>query len=271
MSNNNPIQMKVRVHYTPALGLDICTAIAEGKTMVEIGATEGMPSRQTIYQWLSVYPKFFDAFTRAKEVSAMSFEEEALTMARNLAGQNDFTGTRVQAYNIAMQQLRWSASRRDKSTYGQQIQTQVTVPIQINTTLNLDPNVVALDNRQSIYTVEAVVNVGGPDEPTEEERIGDDSSPDDTAPFLDLTPERPTSRNPFDLPDEESQQFYNPPTGRPPGSKDKRKRAVRSDAPPPKPKPRSVHKSPGMAAKTALRYAEAERKRLAKATQPPEE
>src|SRR5882672_3647074 len=130
----NPIDQRLAVKYSPELALRICEEIASGLTITDIAAMDGMPTRQTIYRWIAVYPKFYDAFERAREVSAQSLEEEALTMARILKDANNFTGTKVQAYNIAMQQLRWSASRRDKARYGQQQVGTTMVPIQINTT-----------------------------------------------------------------------------------------------------------------------------------------
>lgn len=145
--------------YTPDLALKVCELIAGGETVGSIAKTNGLPSKPTIYRWLSQHPKFFDAYERARELSAQSFDDEALDMARELRGANDFTGTKVQAYNIAMGQLRWSASRRDKGRYGQQVQATTAVPIQINTTLNLGQEGMgpATDTAQSIYTVEAHV------------------------------------------------------------------------------------------------------------------
>lgn len=153
--------------YDEDIALAVVEAIASGRTLVDISSDAGMPTRQTIYRWLSLQPKFFDAYERAKELSAQSFEDEALEMARDLKGQNDFTGTKVQAYNIAMGQLRWSASRRDKTRYGQQIQTATAVPIQITTTLNLGQpgQGPATSEETSIYHVEGQVLLGPtPDE-----------------------------------------------------------------------------------------------------------
>jgi hypothetical protein len=212
----NAIDKKLRVTYKPEIALRICEEVAGGATIVEIEATDGMPSRSTIYRWLAVYPKFFDAYERAREVSAQSFEDEALMMARTLKNANDFTGVKVQAYNIAMQQLRWSASRRDKARYGQQIQGATTVPIQINTTLNLaqDGQPQPTDTQSSIYTVEATVTLGhaeteGYEEDSVEQMVGEGE-------VLDLSANPDDDEKlPFGLPETETQQLHNPKNGRP--------------------------------------------------------
>lgn len=213
----NPVNKALRVTYSPEVALKICELVASGETIMDIGGRDDMPSRQTIHRWLSVYPKFFDAMERAKEVSAWSFEEEALGMARVLKNANDFTGTKVQAYNIAMQQLRWSASRRDKARYGQQATVgNTTVPIQINTTLNLgqEGQPAPSDIAQSVYTVEVEVNAGNPftegyDEDTVEEVIREGEVLD-----LSANGDEDTAIG-FGLPDHEEQQLHNPKPGRP--------------------------------------------------------
>lgn len=245
MTTENPVNRKLPVKYEPGLALAICELIAEGKTLVDIAATDGMPSRNTIYRWLSVYPKFFDAYERAKEISAQSLEEEALLMARNLKNANDFTGTKVQAYNYAMQQLRWSAARRDPKRYGQQSGNGTAiVPIQINTTLNLgqDGQPPAVDTQASVYTIEYEVQTSAPDtddeprvlppEPVEEVAMTEDNEPMG-----------------FGLPPTETQQLYNPPKGRPKGT-------AKGVA--------GRRKSAAATARSARNYAQAEARRLAK-------
>lgn len=242
----NVIDKKIRVKYSPELALRICELVSDGETLVDIGKMAGMPNRQTIHRWLAVYPKFFDAYERAKEVSAQSFEEEAIMMARTLKGQNDFTGVKVQAYNIAMQQLRWSASRRDKARYGQQQAAVTAVPIQINTTLNLGQNGMPAptDTQTSIYTVQAV---RGELPAYTEGYVEDDvETIDAEGEVIDLEPEGTENEaEAWGVPNDEGQQLHNPPMGR-------------------KPKRRKGHKPLNQIAKTARAYAAAEARRLEK-------
>ncbi len=140
--------------YSPELALTICEAVAEGKTLVEICKGTGMPHRASFARWVMLYKDVAISYQAARELSAQSLEEEALGLARSLSGPNSYTTVKVRALDIAMQQLRWSATRRDPSKYGQKAKETITVPIQINTTLDLGG-----DNRdgQGIYTITAQV------------------------------------------------------------------------------------------------------------------
>ncbi len=140
--------------YSPELALKICEQVAKGETLLGICKGVGMPHRTSFYRWVMLYKDVAISFQAARELSAQSLEEEALGLARTLSGKNDFTTVKVRAIDIALQQLRWSATRRDPSKYGQKAKETITVPIQINTTLDLGG-----DNRdsQGIYTITAEV------------------------------------------------------------------------------------------------------------------
>lgn len=254
MAQNSDKSLPQRIYYNPRVALAICEEIASGKTLVEITDTEGFPSRNAVYRWLTLYPKFFEAYERAKEVSAQSFEDEALAMARILKGQNDFTGTKVQAYNIAMQQLRWSAARRDPKRYGAQSQTAgiaVAAKIEINTTLNLGQDGAAIDSKTSVYTVEVdmqrqVDELDGPARAASglEAEVIDLEDGD----YVEMPSEDEPEGEAFGVPTERQDKAlvdYKP-RGRPRGPANKR------------------HKSPGAAARTARIYAEKEIKKNSK-------
>lgn len=207
---DNPIERRLPVKYEPELALSICEHVAEGLSLVKVCELPGMPTRQTVYKWLSVYPKFFDAYERAREISAQSLEDEAIDMARRLTAQNDFTGTKVQAYNIAMQQLRWSAAHRDRNRYGERATNTQAMSVVINSTLNLGQDgKPATDNEKSIYTVEFTVAAPVP------EREQDNA---DEPMTIDMTPSGNDNPGlPFGLPETETQQLHNPKIGRPKG------------------------------------------------------
>lgn len=111
--------------------------IAGGDTLLDASKRPGMPTRDTFYKWMMLYPDLKLAYDAARELSALSLEEEALQMARVLKEPNDFTGTKVRAYEVAMAQFRWSAERRDPARFAGGQKAAIMVPIQINTTLDL--------------------------------------------------------------------------------------------------------------------------------------
>ncbi len=140
--------------YSPDISLRICEAVATGKTLTEICKGTGMPNRVSFWRWMMLHKDVREAYNAARELSAQSMEDEALTMARELRAPNEFSSVKVRSYDIAMSQLRWSASRRDPAKYGQRAEKTITVPIQINTTLDLGGSTTS---GQGIYTISAKI------------------------------------------------------------------------------------------------------------------
>lgn len=148
--------------YNPELALGIVERIAEGETLSAICVKgSGMPSRQTFHRWVVRYPELSRAYSAARELSAHSLEEEALDTARQLKGpdRKKLTPTEVRALDVAMNQLRWSASRRNPKVYSERGAISITVPIQINTSMDLG----AGGNLADVYKVNARVEL--PQEP----------------------------------------------------------------------------------------------------------
>ncbi len=142
------------IKYSPQLSLIICEKVALGKTLTEICEADEMPSRVSFWRWMMLHKDVRAAYQAARELSAQSLEDEALTIARDLKEKNEYTATKVRSLDIAMQQFRWSASRRDPARYGQSAEKSITVPIQINTTLDLGGE---SGDGQGIYTITAKV------------------------------------------------------------------------------------------------------------------
>lgn len=97
------------------------------------------------YNWpdfsrmMTKYPDLGKAYQEARRISAHSFEDKALELADKLAGEHNYTGTGVRAVEVAMNQYRWSAARRNPTEYAEAGANKVSlvVPIQINSSLNL--------------------------------------------------------------------------------------------------------------------------------------
>lgn len=146
--------------YQPDLGLAICEAVAHGQTLKAISKDVGV-GRTTINRWIMVYPEFGDAYRRARELSAFALEDEALDLARFIVvTPKDSAG--VRAVDVAINQFRWSASRRNPSIFSERAGISVTVPIQINTNLDMGegkpkPGPGGNADPDAVYTIEAQV------------------------------------------------------------------------------------------------------------------
>lgn len=140
--------------YDPRLAIAIVEQLAEGKLLKEICTEEnGMPHKTTFMKWVSREPELAQAYMAARELSAMSMEEEAIDVSRNLLN-NPGTAQRVSAANTLINQLRWSAARRDPKQFGDRASTQITVPIHITTSLDMGGGGGSIAELPDIYTID---------------------------------------------------------------------------------------------------------------------
>lgn len=149
------IQGRYVTKYDPAMALEVLEKIAAGETLSKI-CTPGSkyPHPTTFKRWVVNHPELAKAYEAARIMSGVALEEEALDMAREIkAKQRD--GTQVRAFEVAMQQLRWSAERRDPEKFANRGAVNIRIPIQINTTLDLGSQGGSEIDGKSIYTISA--------------------------------------------------------------------------------------------------------------------
>lgn len=151
--------------------VDILEQIAAGKTLKQLDR-EGVVDMRNFYKIIVEYPDVAKAFAIAREMSGYSLEDKALGEAERLIAPNDFNGTKVKAIQVAMEQWRWSAARRNKKEFGETSGASVVVPIQINTTLDIgQPGAKASAVQDNVYEFAAkfeeaeVEPLDKPDEP----------------------------------------------------------------------------------------------------------
>lgn len=112
--------------YTEALAEKICELIAQGVSEIKIGAMPGMPDASTIYRWKDDHPEFCRRSARAREQSAVVFEQKRLDTAEWLRRQAEtraatgesFPRGVVEAMRAVMHEDARSAAMRDDSRFG---------------------------------------------------------------------------------------------------------------------------------------------------------
>jgi hypothetical protein len=126
--------------YDPGLALRVCEEIAEGKFLSDVLKMDGLPCRATWYRWCMLYPDLKTMYETARAISAEGFEEDLLARAKEMlhGGIVGLTALRLDEIKTAMTQLRWSAARRDPSKFAERPAVQLAIPIQINTSLDLE-------------------------------------------------------------------------------------------------------------------------------------
>ena len=142
------------LEYNAELALQICMRIAQGETLTDICRDKLMPTYTAVMKWRVTFPEFEEAYENARRISAFALEDEAIAAARKLAGPNNFNAPRVSAMAHAMNQLRWSAEKRNTDKFGVQKPGVTMIPIQINTTLDLGQGGVA-PMQSDVYTIAA--------------------------------------------------------------------------------------------------------------------
>jgi len=144
-----------------AVTLEVCERLVAGDTINKIFADrDDLPNKVTFLRWLWDDETLRAAYRAARELSAYIMEDEALDLAREIKNKPD-TGTKVRAFEVALNQLRWSASRRNPREYGDRTGTNIVVPIQINTPLDLgQPGARSLEDEENVYDITAQVARG---------------------------------------------------------------------------------------------------------------
>lgn len=127
--------------WDPKMSIEICEDVAGGKTLAESCGpkTPGRVKPATFLHWCLTVPELGAVYKLAREISGHMMEDEAVVQARRLIDMKEPTATGVRAIDVAMNQLRWSAAKRNPKEYSDKAALTFTVPIQINTSLPLSP------------------------------------------------------------------------------------------------------------------------------------
>lgn len=128
-------------NYTPEIEAKICELIADGKSLRQICLADEMPSRETIYTWMSKNQAFADRYARAVEDRAEKLAEEILTIADDDEGDFGFKEVQdadgasakpcimpdnIQRAKLRVDSRKWIASKLFPKKYGDKVSAEVT-------------------------------------------------------------------------------------------------------------------------------------------------
>ena len=116
--------------FTQEIADIICERLAEGESLVRICKDDDMPSKATVFNWLSSNKGFLDNYTRAREAQADTLFDQILDISDD--GQNDtYTDAdgniRTDQEVIARSRLRvdarkWMAGKLRPKKYGEKLE-----------------------------------------------------------------------------------------------------------------------------------------------------
>lgn len=151
--------------YNPQIALDIVERIADGELLSKITAKDAEPltvTKQTFLRWVATVPELSTAYSAAMQISAHAFEEKAIDYAERTA-KLPGSPQNVSAASLLISQYRWSAARRNPTRYSDKGNTQIVVPVNINTTLNMGDQRQTVDVEvPNIYTISVPVKEDKP-------------------------------------------------------------------------------------------------------------
>lgn len=121
--------------YTPELGDLVCSKIAtSNRGLSTICADEGMPTRQTVHDWVKENKEFADKYARAREDQADFLAEEILEIAdhsdKDTVFVYDKNGKRVPTEDkewtnrskLRVDARKWVASKLKPKKYGDKVE-----------------------------------------------------------------------------------------------------------------------------------------------------
>ena len=112
--------------YTPELAARITDQLANGRSLAQILAELGMPSKQTVYSWLHTNRVFLDHYVRAREEQADYFADECIEIADATVGM-DSAG--VAAARVRIEARKWRAGILKPKVYGTKVVGEQTLPV----------------------------------------------------------------------------------------------------------------------------------------------
>jgi hypothetical protein len=103
--------------YTEELGALLCERLMSGESLRSICAEPDMPAASSVFLWLTKHPEFSEQYTHARLLQGETDADAVTDIGRRtLAGEYD-----PQAARVAIDALKWSASKRAPKKYGDKL------------------------------------------------------------------------------------------------------------------------------------------------------
>jgi hypothetical protein len=95
--------------FTKKISAEICERLAAGEPLIEICADDHLPTRQTVWNWISARPDFFDAYQKARQIGVQAMADQVLLIAKD----EKIDTARAK---VIVSALQWYVSRFDRPT-----------------------------------------------------------------------------------------------------------------------------------------------------------
>lgn len=103
------------IEYTEALADTICERLMDGESMRSICSDEGMPSRTTLFRWMTDNEEFGTKCARAREIQADAIFDKMQEVADTENAED------VQRAKLRVSTMQWRASKLAPKRYGDKL------------------------------------------------------------------------------------------------------------------------------------------------------
>ena len=123
--------------YRLELAASICERLADGEPLKRICEAEDMPSKSTVYVWLTRHSEFLDMYTRAREDQADTLADEIVAIAdtpvigvKTKTGKDGVEiqeGDMIEHRRLQVEARKWVAAKLKPRKYGDKLDTNLNV------------------------------------------------------------------------------------------------------------------------------------------------
>ncbi len=115
--------------YTSSMAERICERIAEGEPLIKICRDEQIPAYRTVLGWRATHKQFQQSYARARRDAADTLADQI----RELAGRVERGELEPNAGRVAIDALKWVASKLKPRQYGDRAQLDVAARVDVTT------------------------------------------------------------------------------------------------------------------------------------------
>lgn len=122
--------------YCTEIADKICERLSDGESLKAICEPSEMPTRSTVYRWLSLHEEFSDMYARAREEQAETLADEIISIADesdrdSMEGKNGeivVNNEFIQRSRLRVDARKWVAAKLKPRKYGDKIQQEHSSP-----------------------------------------------------------------------------------------------------------------------------------------------
>jgi len=145
--------------YTPELAAYICEQVAVGRSLVSITREPGVPSYQTIMEWLKAHPDFEVTYRQARQDQADTLAEEIIAIADGVKDVGPADSAKVNAARLRVDARKWVASKLKPKVYGDRVETALTGAVTVEHTITDEDRAKALASIMARPAIQSAPNM----------------------------------------------------------------------------------------------------------------